>query len=353
MPISSDIVPLIDMNGTVAHQWDLGTTLGLSAYLLPGGKLLATYTLKNDYYNENGSNGGGIEILDWNGSKEWSYELSNGTYHLNHDVAYMNDGDILAIAYERVVGSNAIALGFDPSYVDAHGEVWLEAILEINTSDNQIVWTWHAKDHLGSGINELDPSYVPNKKTPDWLHFNSIDYNDASDEILVSSRNLNEFYIIDHKTGAILYRYGNPAAYKGSGAQTLFGQHDVHWIDPNSASSDILLFDNGNKRTRPYSTVLELKQGSGFGKADIVWTYGNGSGDRTFFSDHLGSAQRLSNGDTLICTGTEGGVFEINGTGQVVWNYTNSEFGKDTPKGFNGALFRATRYPKDYPGIPQ
>ena len=34
----------------------------------------------------------------------------------------------------------------------------------------------------------------------DWMHINSIDYNPILDQIVISSRNTNEFYIIDHST---------------------------------------------------------------------------------------------------------------------------------------------------------
>ena len=43
--------------------------------------------------------------------------------------------------------------------------------------------------------NEIDPAQTSNPNSPDWLHFNAIDYNEASNEIILSSRNLNEFYI--------------------------------------------------------------------------------------------------------------------------------------------------------------
>ena len=68
------------------------------------------------------------------------------------------------------------------------------------------------------------------------MHFNGIDYNAATDQVLISVHNFNEYWIIDHddSTKGIIARVGNPAAYDtGSSAdRQLFGQHDSRWIEP-------------------------------------------------------------------------------------------------------------------------
>ena len=57
---------------------------------------------------------------------------------------------------------------------------------------------------------------------------------------MVSSRDFNELWVIDHSipndltataAGHLLYRWGNPEAYDrgDSSHQRLFYQHDIHW----------------------------------------------------------------------------------------------------------------------------
>ena len=49
-----------------------------------------------------------------------------------------------------------------------------------------------------------------------------------------------------------------------------------------------------------------------------------------FYSSHISGAQRLPNGNTLICEGRTGRIFEITAQGEVVWEYVNPYFAGST-----------------------
>ncbi len=360
-PIAGTTTYLIDMDGNAVHEWELSGNPGHSVYLLEDGKLLATYNIATNHFEGGGVSGGGLEMLDWEGNQLWSYELSNETYHLHHDVEYMSNGHILAIAFEKISEEDAFTAGVLSSLVDSYGEIWAEVIFEIDPNTDSIIWQWHVWDHLlpegddAQNYPELiDPNYPTIRRSADWLHFNSIDYNEALDQILLSSRQLNEIWIIDHNTttaqaaggaGNLLYRWGNPEAYGESGLRELYGQHDVEWIDSNSSSSNILLFNNGHTMIRAYSTVLELDVDIpySYDEAEIVWEYGDSDDEESFFSERISGAQRLENGNTLICSGVEGWFFEVTADGKKVWEFT---YGGSIPD-----VYRAKRYSRDYSGI--
>ena len=60
---------------------------------------------------------------------------------------------------------------------------------------------------------------------------------------------------------------------------------------------------------------------------------------KTLLQD-ISGAQRLPNGNTLICQGPDGLFFEVNASGEKVWEYD-----------YHGAVFRVERYSPDYVGF--
>ncbi len=193
----------------------------------------------------------------------------------------------------------------------------------------------------------------------DWLHVNSIDYDAANDLILLSSPRLNEIWILDHSTtsaeaashaggkrghgGDLLWRWGNPRNY-GAGTdkdRKLFAQHDARWLASGvPGAGHVLVFNNGQGRPGDeYSSVDELvlpferekgfarADNAAFGPAELVWSY---SSPKDFFSFFISGADRLRNGNTLICEGATGRLFEVTADARIVWEYLNP-FGGDLP----------------------
>jgi hypothetical protein len=77
---------------------------------------------------------------------------------------------------------------------------------------------------------------------------------------------------------------------------------------------------------------------------EIVWQYSDPSLFE-FFSPYTSGAQRLPNGNTLICEGCHGRIFEVTCDGQVVWEYVSPHFAHEPgAPGLNNGVFRALRY---------
>ncbi len=407
-PFSGTKAYLVDNCGYLINEWDCGTNPGLAAYFLENGQMLRTYKVSPLGPFTSASNSGGLELVDWDNNTVWSYEFNTSTWLSHHDAVYMPNGNILVLTWELVFEDELIELGRNPNEIYVEGFMWSEKIIEIETvgsNDINIVWEWNIKDHyiqdfdaekLNFGvisehpelfnINLPDLNSSNSNASRDWNHFNAIDYNPDLDQILISVRNSDEIWIIDHSTttteaashdgglygkgGDILYRWGNASAYERAlvSDQKLFGQHGVNWIkDGFDDAGKILIYNNGNGRPGPdYSTaeiITPLQDLSGgyilpatdpFGPAQADWIYGNLSGE-SFYSAYLSNTHRLSNGNTLINAGSPGYIFEIDSQRNTVWQYIiplNGDFPVTQGQNANNnSNFRAYKYTVDYPGF--
>ena len=237
----------------------------------------------------------------------------------------------------------------------------------------------------------------------DWLHTNAINYNPELDQIALSAKTFSEVWIIDHSTtteeaashrggksdkgGDLLYRWGNPWSYKSGTTEDkiLFDQHDVRWISQGApGAGHITAFNNG--QGREYSSIIEIEtpmdedgeyildDEGRFGPYEFAWEY-TAENKKDFYSHFISGATRLPNGNTFICEGATGRFFEVNSDGNTLWEHVNTLGGEldmegrpnevekeareiveakdERKKSFvdNTALFRATKYRPDYPGL--
>lgn len=240
----------------------------------------------------------------------------------------------------------------------------------------------------GDEDEEEDADHAPQGPPPsdwdksgDWLHTNAVDYHPELDLIVMSSPELGEVYVIDHSTtteeaagstggrwgrgGDLLWRWGNPRRHGAEGDQQLFYQHDPTWIG-GADDLRLLVFNNGGRRPDGnYSAVLELRLpfdaergfvregAAAWGPAQPHWSYLDREG---FFSAFISGARRLPNGNTIVCSGVGGRIFEVTPAGEVVWDFFSELGGDVEPPEHAGnappyALYRADRYAPDHPGV--
>jgi hypothetical protein len=274
--------------------------------------------------------------------------------------------------------------------------VWCCQIVEIEpigSEGGNVVWSWSAWDHLVQDTDPTKPNYGvisdyprkfninytnvagPNQGAgaADWMHCNSVDYNPELDQIMISSAKFCEYWIIDHslsteeaatEAGDLLYRWGNPASHdRGTDLnQKLYHQHDAHWMDEG-----VMVYNNGKNRPEgEFSTVeifelpqmadgvYPLESGQTFMPTSYSWRYPQ-EFDSEFYSQNISGASRLPNGNTLVCEGGSGHLFEVSPDEEVVWSYVSpiTAYGPTTQGADPGntSVFRTYRYAPDYPAF--
>ncbi|MBN2292302.1 MAG: aryl-sulfate sulfotransferase [Pirellulales bacterium] len=425
--MNSTTTYLINMKGHVVNRWQSEFTPGASAYLLENGHLLRTGA-EHGGSLRGAAAGGRIQEFSWDGELLWDYSLSNERHRPHHDICPMPNGNVLVIVWDKKTPEEAIAAGRIAETV--RGQFLADCIFEVKPSgkkSGEIIWKWYAWDHLIQDVDETKPNYgevsehpelidinfgtnvmasmikdpkqlaklralgyvgggwdadrdrgrsggpgAPGPRggphmSPDWMHTNSIAYNDELDQIMLSIHEFSEVWIIDHSTtteeaashrggrygkgGDLLYRWGNPRAYRNGTKtdQRLFAQHCANWIPKGlPGEGHMLVFNNGNRRPDgSYSSVDEVvlpidKDGHylreeylAFGPEKAVWSYSEPK-QGSFFSMNISGAQRLPNGNTFICSGAAGVLFEVTPEKEVVWKYSTPQHGPGGPGGPGG-----------------
>lgn len=405
-PHNQSTVFLINNCGEIVHSWEDETDFrpGNVAYLRTDGSIVKAKRNASVSGDAIWAGGGGaiIEIRDWNNNLEWSYELNNEDYRLHHDIAPLDNGNILALAWERKSREESIEAGRDSMKMDQN-EVWSEYVFEIDPSTNDIVWEWHVWDHLVQDFDStkanygivsdhpelININYDTHDGHPDWLHINAMDYSEERKQILLSVPYFDEVWIVDHTTdtedaagstggfsnrgGDLMFRWGNPAAYNVGdiSEKKLFFQHDAHFIDDfifgnNFYFNSIALFNN--RVGEDFSTINVIKPswemydweyktasepGGTFLPLDFSVTKTHPD-PQQLYSTGLSSVQLLPNENYLIASGRFGYSFELTPDDEIVWEYKTPLIGGtpatqgDSLSLNNNLTFRMKRYPASY-----
>ena len=392
-PLSSKFVYLIDSTGKVLHEWEFDVS-GSNAYLLPNGTLMrSSQEPETEFFDARGS-AGRIQHVDWDGNLLWNFKYASERQLHHHDYELLPNGNVLMIIWEKIPRENALQAGRDPQKL-VSDDIYSEKIVEIHPvgiDGGREVWAWRLWDHLVQDFDADRPNYGKPSENPrrvdlnyvrdgeaDWIHMNAVDYHPGFDQIALSPRWFDEVWIIDHSTtpeqsasstggrrghgGDLLYRFGNPMSF-GQGTpedKLLFGQHNCMWIPPGfPGAGDMTVFNNGTSPPRTgYSSVEQfrlpvdgsgeyrLAAGGSFEAPEVAWSYSRGE---EMFSFRISGAERLANGNTLICSGDQPWILEITPDKKVAWE--NRQIygggGNDSPQWDDGAMFRAPGYSLDY-----
>jgi hypothetical protein len=320
-------VYLIDMHGEIAHQWEVRTSVQSYCRLMPDGKLL--YPTHDRSEVARGTCG--LREIDRDGDVLWQFRC-----RIDHDFQVLESGNYLI---HTITDNMCPALGPElkrhPYFIEV-------------TRDKELVWEWRGEEHFAELEDLLTPEQwrfvidrTRNEFAFDWAHNNTCqvvgpnatwekEKADGAPQlfkpgtIIISYRSLDVIAAIDRNTGAIVWAWG---------PGEIDGQHKPHML----ANGNILLFDNGT--LRGYSRVIELDPTTG----RIAWEY-TAEPRESFLSKYISSAQRLPNGNTLICEGGSSRLFEVTPQKEIVWEYVHAY----EREGRRSSVYRCLRYAPEY-----
>lgn len=184
-------------------------------------------------------------------------------------------------------------------------------VMEYHRGGTNLLWNTFEHLEVAEGPGDVDLHIAP---VNPW-HGNAIDI-DTDGNLLVSFRNSDQIVKINSQTGAIMWRLGgkkNQFTFMNDSFNGFSHQHGIRRL----ANGNVILFDNGNLHTPPTSRAVEYRLDEQAKTATLVWEYRH---EPVLYGFALGFAQRLANGNTLICYGIVQRIIEVDAAGNKVWD---------------------------------
>ena len=306
---------LADLSGRIVHRWDYFSDEESGSYhhavMLGNGDLLAIKQHAK------------LIRVDWDSRPLWERR-----YAVHHDLAPLQDGTLYAIVRDHRIYRQM--------------RVWFDAVVHL-TADGGELRRWSTFDHLeelkavldtrsfldtvldsalagrpktGREATDIKAAVAKGRYDFDYFHINAVsllpdnplgrkDARFREGNLLICLRNVNQIAILEKGSCRVLWAWGE--------GRLQWPHHPTMLADGH-----ILVFDNGVGRQ--YSRIVELDPRSG----EIVWSY-EAPQPEDFYSSARGSAQRLDNGNTLVCESDRGRAFEISAGGEMVWLWLNPD----------------------------
>jgi len=309
IPEDGNLIMLLPNAGLARMNWhsNLLTLRVLRTHhdfdIAPNGRIFACI-YRIPYYYRRRVRFGGIVETDWAGK---AYNRWISLYH----VKYLLD--------EGYQGKSLLDL---PPLED-----------NVVPSESGILFT--SDPRLGEGDRNYFEMQIPSSAEfeglYDYDHLNTVavlpdtplgrrDGRFAAGNIMTCLRNNNLIVILDGNMKRVQWAWGRD-------------ELDLPHMPTMLENGHILVFDNGN--IRKWSRVIEVDPVTD----KIVWEY-KADPPEDFYSGQRGSAQRLPNGNTLICESSKGRAFEITPEGEIVWDYWHTKFNDE---GKRSAIYRMER----------
>jgi len=312
---------LMDMQGKVLHRWHHSFEQAFPGRKLPKNTVDTGFYRRVHLFDDGALlaifEGQGMIKLDRDSKLLWAYPART-----HHDVQVMDDGTIYVltrrsemarrISPERPILHDAIdVLRPDGKRIR---RVSILGAIERSRFANVLPRVHHGGDIFHTNtLKILDGRHA--HRLPAFAKGNA----------LISILMLNMIAVVDMKRGEVVWAMSDGWHH----------QHEPVLLD----SGNMLLFDNGRER---FSRVVEFDPVT----QQTLWQYGGRGID--FYSRTCGTAQRLSNGNTLITETDQGRAFEVTRDSKIVWEFHTPQRAGDDAN-LIASLFQVQRLPADFP----
>jgi hypothetical protein len=306
-PASGDpVASLFDISGAEVHRWTAagGGVVKCAPYLLADSSVLFPILRgsRDDlpWTGRGAHPNGSFQRVSWEGEILWDYEFFGEDFCPSYDVEPMPNGNVLLCAQHKEAGLPGKLFEIEP----------------VGADGGRVVW----ECDLTAQLDGLEG------------YTNSVSYNAELDRVMVNIQTPGHtLAVFDHSVagGKLLSRFDGFTDRVHGGA-FITGQYLGTGTDDAGADRAAMRVGNLLAVSNSDSAVVEIDPVEGREVARLPLPECGG---------HQGSAQRLPNGNTLVCAGHTENVLELDPDGNVVWSLPVER------------VARAYRYGPTFPGL--
>ncbi|MFI3284552.1 MAG: aryl-sulfate sulfotransferase [Erysipelotrichaceae bacterium] len=234
----------------------------------------------------------GLYEIDLMGKVYVEYSLPGG-YH--HDYYEMENGNL-------IVASD-----------DFSGGTVEDVIVELDRTTGEVVYQIDLKDIL-----PMDEGKSNMWIESDWFHNNSVDYDEETDQLLLSGRHQDAVISIDYSEGTLNWIIGDSTGWSDEMQSYFFTPtNDVDWQWAQHAAmfmpdNQVFIFDNGNNRSKIAEEYLEAEDNYSRG---VIYQYDTDSMEITemyqfgkelgasFYSPYISDVDYLGENHYIVHSG--------------------------------------------------
>lgn len=247
------------------------------------------------------------------------FQMGSGYLADSHDFQLLPNGHALMLCYDtQTIDMSRIVEGGQPN-----AQVTGSVIQELDVFKN-VVFQWRSWDYIP--ITDSYQDLTKNKF--DYIHVNSVDFDNSDGNIILSCRETSEVIKISRATGEVIWRMGGKHneftfinEHEENAPRYFKLQHDAR----SHPGGTLTMFDNGadaKDMSRPYSRAVEYMLDEKDKTATLVWEY---KPDPNIIAVSGGNVDRLENGNTIVRWGQAAkqgeapAMTEVDPNGQLVY----------------------------------
>jgi len=197
-------------------------------------------------------------------------------------------------------------------------------VYELSRKTGKVVKTFDMKKYF-----DITDGQSINKKPGDWFHLNALNYNQKTNTILFSARNLDGVVGINYTTKKMKWFLGDSEGWSKLDPKMFFkpkltklnsfAKNDFQWAYAQHAASflpdgDIIMFDNGSYRAKKsnredlvpvaqnYSRGVRYHINTKDMTVEQVWSFGKERGD-DWYSSYISDIDYVAKGHYIMTSG--------------------------------------------------